>query len=135
MATKGQRIRFVGGKYGGKKGWINLEKPAGEETTPVIVNLKKKGEKATYVYNYSFEIESTTEPSSYAGAVLQQCPDLDCALTKLCRDFAKCSIFRDYPGFAAILDRKMQDATELMESRGSRGLYRHIKFDSTGMRS
>jgi hypothetical protein len=135
MAKKGQSIRFVGGKYGGKKGWINVDKTAGEETTPVIVNLKKKGEKETYVYNFSFEIEHATEPSSYAGAVLKQCPDLDCALTKLCRDFAKCSIKKDYPGFAAIIERKLQEATELIESKGSRGLYRRIEFDSTGMRS
>jgi hypothetical protein len=42
MAKKGKPIRFVGSKYGGKKGWINEDKEPGENTIPVIVNLGKK---------------------------------------------------------------------------------------------
>jgi hypothetical protein len=79
---KGRQIRFIGGKYGGKKGWINDG---------------KKGEKAMYVFDNSVDNEPTGTPSSYGDAILLQCPDLDCSLTKLCWDFAKCNIKVD-PG-------------------------------------
>jgi hypothetical protein len=130
MATKGQKIRFIGGKYGGKKGWINADRPASEERTYVIVNLKKKGLRNTFVMDFSFAFEPTTEPASYARAVIQQCPDLDCALTKLCRDFAECSIKKDLPGFAVVLGEKLEEAAALLESKGSKARYRRIKFDS-----
>ena len=130
MVKKGMKIRFVGGKYGGKKGWIDDDGKVGETTVSVIVNLgPKKGEHATFVYSYSVATERVTTATTYAEAVMQQCPDLDCALTKICRDFAKCNIKKDLPGFNLILQRKMADATKLLEAKGSKGLYRNIKFN------
>jgi hypothetical protein len=29
MAKKGKEIRFIGGKYGGKKGWVDLDRTLG----------------------------------------------------------------------------------------------------------
>jgi hypothetical protein len=69
-AMKGQAIRFITGKYAGKKGWIDLDGKEGGDTTPVIVNLGKKGEKRTYVYDSSYEAEPTVAPTSYAKAVM-----------------------------------------------------------------
>lgn len=130
MVKKGTQIRFIGGKYRERKGWINEDKEAGENTVPVIVDLGKKGEKATYVYENSIEKEPTAAPSSYAEAVLQQCPDLDCSLTKLCRDFAKCNIKTDPAGFFAIIERKMKEATTQHEAKGSKALYRAIRYNA-----
>ena len=44
--TKGAPVHFIGGKYGGKKGWINLEDDNDNvNVTAVITNLgKKEGE-------------------------------------------------------------------------------------------
>jgi hypothetical protein len=36
---KGQAIRFIAGKYAGKKGWVDLYGKEGDEKTPVIVDL------------------------------------------------------------------------------------------------
>ena len=48
--TKGKRVRFIAGKYGGKSGWIDLDRPEGDGAVLVIVDLGRKGEKNTYVY-------------------------------------------------------------------------------------
>jgi hypothetical protein len=50
MVMKGKAIRFIGGKYDTKKGWIDTDREAGENTIPVVVDLGKKGERETYVY-------------------------------------------------------------------------------------
>ena len=128
MVTKGQAIRFIGGKYGGKKGWINSDKEPGENTVPVMVDLGKKGEKETFVYQDSVANEPSTAPSSYAEAVIQQCPDLDVNLTKLARDFAKCSIHVDPEGFFRLVQRKVKEATEQHQAKGSKALYRNIQY-------
>jgi hypothetical protein len=130
MAKKGAKVRFIGGKYGGKKGWVDVDRAQGTDTIPVIVDLGKKGEKETYVYDYSVAIEPTENPTCYAEAVIQQCPDLECSLTKVCRDFAKCSIREDPGGFLAIINKKMDDATKWQDAKGSKALYRHIKYDT-----
>jgi hypothetical protein len=126
---KGKEIRFIGGKYVGLKGWINVSKTPGYNTIPVIADTKKKGEWETYVFLYNIEDEPQTPPTSYAAAVLQACPDLDGALTKICRDFAKCDIRRDYDGFYKIMGKKLGDAAKLQDDKGSKALYRHIDFD------
>ena len=126
---KGKEVRFIGGKYSGKRGWINMDKENGENTVPVIVDLGKKGEKETYVYDYSLELEDTGIPATYAQAVIQQCPDLDCALTKVCRGFAKCNIRQDPEGFIGVVQKKMTEATKLQEDKGSKALYRRIQFN------
>lgn len=103
---KGKQVRFVAGKYGGKDGWIDASKEEGDDTVPVIVNLGKKGEKATFVYKSSIEYEMHGLPSSYAEAVLQQCPDLERKLVDFCRDLAKCDIQRDPAGILNIFSRR-----------------------------
>jgi hypothetical protein len=135
MVMKGKEIRFIGGKYGTKKGWINTDKEPGENTIPVIVNLGKKGEWETYVFEENVADEPTTRPSSYAEAVIQQCPDLDQALTKLARDFAKCSIHVDPNGFFLLVQKKVDEATKQHEAKGSKALYRNIKYTATTPRT
>ena len=80
---KGKEIRFIGGKYVGLKGWINVSKTPGYNTIPFITDTKKKGGWETYVFLYNIEDEPQTPPTSYAAAVLQTCPDLDGAFTKI----------------------------------------------------
>jgi hypothetical protein len=125
---KGQAIRFIAGKYAGKKGWIDLGEEGGDETTPVIVNLRKRGEKSTYVNDSSFEAEPTGPPASYAEAVIQQCPDLQKLLVGTCRGFAKADIGRDPVGFFKVIEQTMKEALEWQTSKGSKALYRKIGY-------
>ena len=132
MVTKGNKVCFLVGKYAGKKGWINLdggERNSGD-TIGVIVNLHRRGEKVTYVYPESIQEEATTQPTSYAEAILEQCPDVDAGLTKICRDLAKCNIKRDSNGIFAVIQRKLNEAVVLQESKGSKALYRHIDYNA-----
>jgi hypothetical protein len=125
---KGQAIRFIAGKYAGKKGWIDLSGTEGDETTPVIVNLRKKGEKSTYVNDSSYEAEPTASPSSYAEAVIQECPDLQKLLVSTCRGFAKADIGRDPAGFFKLVDKMTKEAIDWQKSKGSKALYRKINY-------
>ena len=125
---KGQAIRFIAGKYAGKKGWIDVSGEDGDETTPVIVNLRKKGEKSTYVNDSSFEVEPTGPPASYAEAVIQQCPDLQIQLVGTCQGFAKADIGRDAAGQFKVIEKTMQEALVWQMSKGSKGLYRKIEY-------
>jgi hypothetical protein len=127
---KGREIRFIGGKYVGCKGWIDLSKDPGDNTIPIIAETKKRGEYSTYVFKWNVEDEPQTPPSNYAAAVIQTCPDLDVALTKICRDFAKCEIKKDYDGFFVILGAKLEAAAKLQADKGPKALYRHIDFNN-----
>jgi predicted choloylglycine hydrolase len=128
---KGEAIRFIAGKYAGKKGWIDLSGKEGDETTPVIVNLRKKGEKKTYVNDSSYEAEPTDLPSSYAEAVMQQCPDLQKLLVNTCRALVKADITKDPDGFYTLIAKMMGEAKVWQESKGSKALYRKIEYDET----
>jgi hypothetical protein len=125
---KGRAIRFIAGKYAGKKGWIDIDGKEGDSTTPVIVYLGKKGEKPTYVNDSNFENEPTIPPSCYAEAVIQQCPDLQKLLVCTCRAFAKADIGNDTAGLYHILERTMKEALQWQTSKGSKALYRKVYY-------
>jgi hypothetical protein len=74
------------------------------------VNLGKKGEKSTYVNESSYEAEPTASPSSYAKAVIQQCPDLQKLLVSTCRGFTKADIRQDPVGFFKVIEQMTMDA-------------------------
>ena len=127
--NKGQAIRFIAGKYGGKKGWIDLDSEPGSETIGVIVNRGgRKGEYRTYVQESSIVFEGAKSPSSYAEAVVDQCPDLERMLVSVCRAFAKCDIARDVDGFQVLVLQKLHDAILWQQGKGSKAYYRVISF-------
>lgn len=128
VAIKGEEIRFIAGKYGGKTGWINTQEPADESITPVIVNLGRKGEKATFVYTSSIKRNTSAPPTSYAQAVIQQCPDIEKNLVTVTRQLAKCDISRDPKGFQAVVHNQLDEARAWQEGKGSKAMYRKINF-------
>ena len=129
-AIKGDEIRFIAGKYGGKKGWINIEETSDEEVTSVIVNLGQKEEKHTWVKTPSIRRITYDKPVSYAKAVIEQCPDIEKNLVTVSRQLAKCDLSRDPKGFEAVVNEKLNEAQAWQESRGSKVMYRKIKFSS-----
>ena len=128
-AVKGSPVRFIAGKYGGKMGWVNISENADEEIMPVIVNLGRKGEKATYVYRSSvWQDSSEVAPNTYAEAVLQQCPDIERSLVEVTQKLARCDIKRDVVGFRKVIEMKLNEAIVHQESKGSKAMYRKINF-------
>jgi ribosomal protein L24 len=127
-AIKGDAVRFIAGKYGGKSGWVNLAETADDEILPVIVNLGRKGEKVTFVYQSSARLITNVAPTSYAEAVIKHCPDIEKALVELSRKLAKCDIKRDSSGFHAVIIAKVDEALAWQESKGSKAMYRKIDY-------
>ena len=129
MGEKGKQIRFIAGKYAGKQGWEDLARQQGDKTIPVIVDLGKRGEKETYVYNSSYVLnDASSLPGSYAEAVIQQCPDLEKMLVATCRAFAKTDIGRDPEGFHRLFNQHLHQAVYWQRSKGSKALYRSIAY-------
>lgn len=127
---KGDAIRFVSGKYAGKSGWIDTEGVADDNVTPVIVNLGRKGLKSTIVYTSSIMKQTYYKaPPSYAHAVIQQCPDIEKNLVTVTRQLAKCDIRKDEEGFKGVMEGYLEAAAIWQENRGSKAMYRNIKFD------
>ena len=125
---KGEEIRFIAGKYGGKSGWIDDSEDADENVTPVIVDLGRKGEKITFVHTWSFRRMNCDKPASYAEAVIEQCPDIEKNLVAVTRQLAKCDLKKDPHGFQTVVNQKLNEAQEWQESRGSKAMYRKINF-------
>ena len=128
VAIKGNEILFIAGKYAGKNGWINTQEPGDESITPVIVNLGRKGEKSTFVYTSSMKQITNKAPTSYAKAVIQQCPDVEKNLVMVIRQLAKCDLARDPQGFQAIVNQKLDEARTWQEGRGSKATYCKINY-------
>jgi hypothetical protein len=74
------------------------------------VNLRKKGEKKTYVDDLSYEAEPMESPSSYAEAVIPQCTDLQKLLVSTLSGFVRTDIGRDPIGFDKVIEEMTTDA-------------------------
>ena len=126
---KGIPIRFIAGKYARKKGWLDADGVQSESTVAVIVQTKK-GLKKTYVFPNSIRNEDDcANPTSYAEAVIEQCPDIEKALVQLCRAMVKCDMQRDAEGFKRVIAQKMDEAVKWQESKGSEAMCRRINHN------
>ena len=129
--VKGSAVRFIAGKYAGKKGWVNTEGNSDHEVTSVIVDLGRRGEKYTYVYTSSLREESLSEkPDSYAEAVIHQCPDIEKDLVEVCRKLAKQEIERDPVGFNKVVQTSIHAAVNWRQAKGHKAYYHKIDWNT-----
>ena len=125
---KGKEIRFVAGKYAGKKGWINASEQA-NRYIPVIVSTGN-GDKPTFVDRASIRFEENYKnPKCFAEAVIAACPDVETKLVCLCRTFAKCQIHKDPEGFSNVMRNELNDAIHRHRNLGARALYQDIPYE------
>ena len=104
-------------------------KPSGS-TVAVIVLKKNKTYHSTYVFPESIRLDSDyANPTSYAEAVIDQCPDIEKMLVQLCRALAKCDVQRDEDGFRRVIAQKMQEAVNWQDNKGSQAMYRRIIYN------
>jgi hypothetical protein len=133
---KGCEIRFVKGTFEGERGWMDADKAETPEWYWVIVRKNNAHpETPTHVMKTSVRIvEKNKTPGTYAEAVLDQNPDIECKVENLCRSLAKCKIYQDADGIVAIIQQRLDAATRKQTALGSKGTYRHVEFDesSTG---
>jgi hypothetical protein len=104
-------------------GWTQTTKPPTPKMYYVIVDLGNGTLKSTKVMKTSVGRQHEP-PTLYAMAAIQQHPDIEKQITKLCRDLAECSIGHDARGLTRILDEKMNETIETQDQMGSGARYR-----------
>ena len=90
---KGEKIKFIGGKYKGLIGYIDKEKTDTPQCKYVIVKLKDGNEKATYVKKKNVKLAKSRDapkPTNYIDAMLESCPDIEADLNRLAMKVASC---------------------------------------------
>ena len=127
---KGAEIRFVGGRYEGRIGWINDAKSPTKMRTYVIVYLGSGQEYPTLVAHKNFSIKRQEQPATYAAAVFQQQPKIEKKLKELCAQLAKCGIGEeeDLGGVTSIIKRELKEAVEVQRALGSDAEYKVIRY-------
>lgn len=133
MSDKGDPILFVKGKYKGKTGWYNQEKGSTRTRHYIIVDMGHNVLIRTWVNKASARpAVLVSPPTSYSEAVLQQCPDVEEKLEKLCTELAMCKIDKDPNGILAIINQKLAEACQTQASK-TRALYRVINYQANPM--
>jgi hypothetical protein len=90
---KADAIRFLGGRYAGKTGWLrHSRRKRGQLYNYVFVDLGDSTVLKTYVQIDNFELGEMPMPTLYAKALLQQHNGIEVAMNKLVNQLATCSI-------------------------------------------
>jgi hypothetical protein len=127
--TKGEAIRFKKGIYKGKTGSIDNDAEGLDTMIWVYVdNWKGRHTKHTKVKKSSIA-QVHVEATSYAEAVIQQHPDIESTLDKLCLDLAMCGIHKDAKGIMELIHKRLEKATVEHSQLGYKKRYRHVDFD------
>jgi hypothetical protein len=130
--TKGEEIRFQRGTYLGKTGWIDNDGTKLDTMVWVYVdNWKGDGRMKHTKVKKSSLAKKHLVPSSYAEAVMQQNPDIEAKLDKLCRDLAMCSIHKDPNGIIELVRQGLQKASVEQDELGYKKKFRKVVFGST----
>ena len=126
----GAPIRFIGGIYDGKMGWINKTKQATLKRIYVIVQLDDGSQKRTFVAKKN-GAERHKTPKTYTEAIFQQQPKLEKQLNDLCAQLAKCGVGADcdIKEVMPIIEQKLTNACEEQNALGHNTEYKHIEFE------
>jgi metal-responsive CopG/Arc/MetJ family transcriptional regulator len=133
--SRGEEIRFVGGKYIGYTGWKNLD---GNETAlsiAVIVNgyRDKNGStsnKTTTVRKESVRSKAQTAPRSRAEAIMQQHPEIEKTLQKFARQLATCELNPRSTSIQQIFVTALQDATARQIAKGNKANWKRVVYNN-----
>jgi hypothetical protein len=127
---KGAKIRFVGGKYEGRKGWLNDAMENSRSRHYVIVKPNTRTgsgeEKATYVEPINYVLHSDKTPENRFEATIQAHAEIDCLISKLAKLCVECNLTAGNSGTAvsARLAERMIAFENHMNGKGSKGKYR-----------
>jgi hypothetical protein len=134
---KGKHILFLGGKYIGKKGWLDLNQDPMPKFIGVIVEGKGSDEDLVTRVKQAFvkDISARKIPTSYEQALLEQHPDIEILMEKLATELARCEISGRAgtgaaDGVLAMLKSKIKKAYNKQTLLGHHALWRKVKFHS-----
>lgn len=133
---KGEEIIFVGGKYQGKRGWIDGAKARTAARVHVIVDL---GDEKKHTFVAPESVKSITvleDPSSFEEAMINQHPDMDQLLTKLARLMVSC---RCGEQSAAVVGDLLREKIKYQRTKqamlGNKAKWRDVYFPSAEERA
>jgi hypothetical protein len=130
-ATKGDPIRFKGGKYKGQTGWRNDDKQDTRHRTYVILTLLDGTEKETWVKHRSVAAPRGP-PTNYFEAVLQQHPDIEGLVEQLCFEITRCNLGPKNQNAEPIyvsIHKRLNEAMAAQAALGSRATWRMVDFE------
>jgi hypothetical protein len=131
QADKADAIRFIGGRYVGKTGWLRRSRhKRGSTCYYVLVDLGDDTVVKTYVQIDNISSAEVEEPASYATALLQQHVDIELTMKTLARQLASCSI--DEPiaaDLCTIFALQLNLAINKQANKGSKARYRNVDFE------
>jgi len=130
VLKKAVPVKFVGGKYKKKSGWIDPTRPSNGITVPVIVKSAEKGGLyQTYVEVDNYRELNTDKPMTFHEYVFLV-PDVEAKVVDTCHTIAKFDISKDdkgVEGFKELFGKELKDAQEWQENKGDKARWRRIK--------
>ena len=124
-------IRFVGGKYKSKMGWLDPTRKLDGNRIPIIINVPSKGG----LYQTSVEganirmLTGDDHAMTFTEAVFLV-PDVEVAIVEACRKIVKFDISKDengVEGFKEQFGKELLEAQEWQENKGSKAQWRRCK--------
>ena len=129
MAQKGKAIHILGGTYKGKSSWINIDKCKTAESSYVIIVMDDGTEVEKLIHDWNFDFATRRKPRSYAEAALQQHPDINLQLNKLCEALSMLKVDNDMPKMLLIFNERLNAAAKFQQSRkGKKAVYRTVSY-------
>ena len=129
-SDKADPIRFVGGVYVGKTGWLhNSKRFRGQNKYYVLVDLGHNCVKKSYV-DISSIAPPHTDPTSFAEALLQQHPQVEKAVNDLCKMLAHFEIDSEsrksevHQTFVS----KLEDAINNQRRMGTKANWKKVEY-------
>lgn len=124
--VKGEKVKFKGGIYSGRLGWINDAKKATKFFVHVVVALDDGEEKATRVKKTSVtKLSEVRAPATYEDALLDQYPDVNKDFDRLAMKLVLCGIEHDKElgRLFEIFRYKIKEAQDKLDSK-----FREVDF-------
>lgn len=124
---KGDEVNFVGGTYLGLTGWRWKGKVDTPKMVSVIVRKEDGTEYGTRLKKDNVKV--STPPINRVEAALDQHPDIEGQLDKLCKFFAQCAFDGEEKDLYVAITKRMQAAISRQRSEGLHASWREVIFD------
>jgi len=121
----GSPIKFIGGKYAGKTGWINLARGKEGFTNHRVHVILDEPRKCACVKKNSIGPSSEGKTLSYEEAILDQKPFINKLMNKLAHELAKANVNNSSMAiFGDLLAYKIAFELEMMQKNPKASYYK-----------
>lgn len=125
---KGELIRFIGGTYCGKDGWVWAGRNFCKKQVWVIIrtNCEEVGTRVDKKF-----VEIFVHPKNWVEAALQQHPEVELHLNELCEHLAKCNIdaIENAENLQLVVSQKLTHAIEKQRRKGNGATWLRVHYD------